>query len=137
MGGIGSWRLAIRNPGFFSCIVPVSGKLSANENEIRILSSIPTRAFIGDNDIRELFQEENSGNMDTLAEINNGFAFTVVNHADHSRVSKRVYTANPVPYTLDTGATEMLPEIVAWLLDQENPMIRKNGSNHTFSGFPE
>ena len=116
MGGIGSWRLAVRNPGFFSCIVPVSGKLSASESELQILSVIPARAYIGDEDLQELFQEENTVNMETLTESNDDFVFTVVDHADHSRVSKKVYTANLIPYSLDSGATVMLPEIIVWLL---------------------
>ena len=119
MGGIGCWRLAIRNPDTFSCIVPISGKLSASEEELRVLAGIPTRAYIGDADISELFRRENIGNMEALTAGNPDFVFTVVDHADHSQVSKKVYTADPVSVTLDNGHTETLPEIVAWLISQK------------------
>ena len=120
MGGIGTWKLAIRHPDVFSCIAPISGKLSANESELEILAGIPTRAFVGDQDITELFYDENTGNMNYLSENNPDFLFSVIENADHSAVAKKIYTAGSVPYRINASFSVKLPEIIAWLLDHAN-----------------
>lgn len=48
LGGIGTFNIAINNPDFFSCIVPVCG--SVNAQRCKVLSSVPTRIFHGTKD---------------------------------------------------------------------------------------
>jgi len=120
MGGMGCWSFAIKHPGVFSCIAPISGGLFAQERELQILSEIPIQAYAGDQDINQLFGANNTKNMKRLGEINPNFSYTIIQNADHAQVSKKVYTANKIEYTLADGRILKLPEIITWLISNES-----------------
>lgn len=120
LGGVGCWSFAIKHPGVFSCIAPISGSLFAQERELQILSEIPIQAYAGDRDINQLFGVNNTKNMKRLGDINPNFSYTIIQNADHAQVAKKVYTANKKEYTMADGRVLKLPEIISWLISNES-----------------
>ena len=117
MGGIGTWDLSSQHPDAFSCIAPISGKLTADEQKLQILSDIPTRAYVGDQDIRELLQQDHIDLMNALDAVNPDFEFTIINRANHSQVAKKVYTAGSATYETDDHENIEMPELIVWMLE--------------------
>ena len=50
MCGTGVWSISLAKPYLFSRIAPMSGSVETTENTVEILSDIPVRAFVGEND---------------------------------------------------------------------------------------
>lgn len=121
MGGIGTWDLAMLHPDMFCCIAPISGKLTATEEQLQILSMFPTRAFVGDADIKELLQKNHLALMDALDALNSDFEFAIVEHANHSQVAQRVYTAFSSADEAEAQAMAEMPALLVWLLSHSAP----------------
>lgn len=50
MGGTGTWAVALSMPDRFSCIVPMSGSIKLNRENLQALSQLPIWAFVGEAD---------------------------------------------------------------------------------------
>ena len=104
MGGVGVWKLAQEFPGFFSCIVPLSGSVQTTGESLRLLSETPVWAFVGDSDT-VVSPDSSIRAVEALRKQGASAAVTVLEDTDHFGV----------PAAVDLNGDM---DVIGWMLEQ-------------------
>lgn len=90
MGGTGTWNLAIAFPDIFSCVAPLSGSISVNDENINALANLPIWAFVGTED-RIVKPDSSIEFISELKKVNDSAEITVFDDADHFSIPELTY----------------------------------------------
>lgn len=90
MGGKGTYDLALAYPNLFSCIVPMSGSINVNDENINTLKNISIWAFVGESDT--IVDPSTSINLiNELKEDGSNAKITIFENASHFDVPELGY----------------------------------------------
>lgn len=103
MGGTGTWALALAMPERFSCIVPMSGSIKLNRENLQALSNLPVWAFVGEADTI-VDPSSTLRFVEALQKVSSNAQVTVLPQADHFSV--------PNAYLSDQF------DLISWMLEQ-------------------
>lgn len=95
LGGRGAYEVALAEPQLFSCVVPVSGRVTTNTTNVNKLKNMPVWAFVGTAD-DSVDPQLSIDFIAALEKVNTATRITCFEGAQHLQVPPRCYTETDV-----------------------------------------
>ena len=97
LGGRGAYEVALAEPQLFSCVVPVSGRVTTSTANVNKLKDMPVWAFVGTAD-DSVDPQLSIDFIAALEKVNAAAKITCFEGAAHLQVPARCYTETDVLY---------------------------------------